>query len=334
MKGSRSLKKIGICTLNEACNMGAILQAFAMQETLKKMGYEPEFLKLQNCVIHDEGRITQEFMDMRNCLNISKKYYQPKEDEYDAIIVGSDELWNVQEPSFEHIDEFLGYHLKADKIIAYAPGANITNGKIFKEYYKEKRDLSHFTHLSARDTNALDIIKEVAKVDAPLLLDPTMLIDTYEPYMKRCEDENFILVYGWDFQEPERKAIIQFARERNLIICAAGYGLELDWCDKFIGADVFKFLSYIKNAQYIITSKTFHGLIFSILFNKQFVTMTHNRFKSRELIERIGMQERDCQSAEEILRKWDKEIDYTKVNQWIEKEKEKSIQYLRNAIEQ
>jgi len=44
------LKKIGICTLNEACNMGAILQAFCMQETLKKMGYEPEFLKLNNIV--------------------------------------------------------------------------------------------------------------------------------------------------------------------------------------------------------------------------------------------------------------------------------------------
>lgn len=61
--------------------------------------------------------------------------------------------------------------------------------------------------------------------------------------------------------------------------------------------------------------------------------MTHNRFKSRELIERIGMQERDCQNAKEILEKWDEQIDYTKVNQWIEKEKEKSIQYLRNAIE-
>ena len=110
--------------------MGAILQAFALQETLKNMGYEPEFLKLENCVIHDDGRRTTEFLEMRKHLNISSKYYNPKEDKYDAIIVGSDELWNIQEPSFEHIDEFLGYNLAAPKIIAYAPGANKTNGKI------------------------------------------------------------------------------------------------------------------------------------------------------------------------------------------------------------
>ncbi len=328
------MKKIGICTLNEACNMGAILQAFALQETLKNMGYEPEFLKLKNCVIHDEGRITKEFIEMRSFLNISKKYYNPDEDKYDAIIVGSDELWNVQEPSFEHIDEFLGYHLKADKVIAYAPGANLTNGKIFQEYYKGTRDLSHFTNLSARDTNALDIIKQVAKIEAPLLLDPTMLMDTYEPYMENCEEKDFILIYGWDFQQDEKDAILEFAKKKNLPLYAAGYEFELDWCDQFIGANVFRFLGYLKNAKYVITSKTFHGLIFSVIFNKQFITITNRRFKSRELIERLGMQDRDCEKAEEIEEILNKEIDYEKINQWIEREKKKSIEYLRNAIEQ
>jgi len=325
------MKKIGICTLNEACNMGAILQAFALQEILKKLGYKPEFLKLENCIIDDSERITPEFINMRKCLDISNNYYNLNKDKYDAIIVGSDEIWNLKNIGFAHIDEFLGYNLNASKIIAYAPGANTTTVEVFKEYYKESRNLSNFTNLSARDTNALDIIRKIGKADAPLVLDPTMLIDSYEPYMQKCDEKDFILVYGWLFKEEEEKAIVEFARNKNLPLYSVGY--ELEWCDKFIGSNVFKFLGYMKNAKYVITSETFHGTIFSIIFNKQFVTMTHGRFKSRELIERIGLQNRDCKNEKEILEKLEEEIDYEKVNKWLQEERKKSIDYLKNAIE-
>ena len=327
------MKKIGICTLNEACNMGAILQAFALQETLKKMGYQPEFLKLKNCVIHDEGRITEEFLDMRKHLNISSKYYNPIEDKYDAIVIGSDEIWNVLEPSFEHIDEFLGYNLNAPKIIAYAPGANKADGNAFIKYYNGERNLSNFTSLSARDSHALDIIKKVAKVDAPILLDPTFLIDSYEPYMEECNEKDFILIYGWCFTDDEKQAIREFADSKGLKLYSVGYEYNSDWCDKFIGANIFKFISYIKKAQYAATSETFHGTIFSVIFNKQFVTTTHGRFKTRELVERLGLKDRDCSSAKEINEKLNEYLDYTNINKWIELEKNKSINYLKSAIE-
>lgn len=325
------MKKIGICTLNEACNMGAILQAFAMQETLKNMGYEPEFLKLKNCVIHDDGRITPEFLEMRKHLNISKKYYNSKEDKYDAIIVGSDEIWNVQEPSFEHIDEFLGYNLEAPKVIAYAPGANKTNGKIFNEYYNGTRNLNNFTSLSARDTNALDIIHTIKGENAPILVDPTVLVDSYDNYIEECKEKDFILVYGWSFNEQEKQEVIKFSKEKKLPLYSVGY--ELDWCDKFIGSNIFRFLAYMRNATYAVTSETFHGTIFSIIFNKQFVAMSHGRFKTNELLERTNLKHRDCTSAKEIITKLEEKIDYTQVNRWIEQEKEKAKKYLINAIE-
>ena len=42
------MKKVGVCTLHDAApNFGATLQAFAMQEVLKNLGYEPEFLKFK-----------------------------------------------------------------------------------------------------------------------------------------------------------------------------------------------------------------------------------------------------------------------------------------------
>lgn len=323
-------KKIGICTLNEACNMGAILQAFALQETLKDMGYTPSFLKLKNCIIHDEERITEEFINMRKCLNINELYYNSKEDEYNAIIVGSDEIWNVKESSFEHIEEFLGYNLVAPKIIAYAPSANATNAKMFKEGYKGK-NLSNFTSLSARDRNAQDIIKEIENIDAPLVLDPTFLIKSYDKYIEECTEGDYILVYGWNFSDEEKTEIIKFARSKKLKLYSVGY--ELDWCEKFIGSNIFEFLKYMKNANYVVTSETFHGTVFSIIFNKQFLTMTHGRIKSKEFIERVGLKNRDCKSPDEIAKKLEEPIDYSNVNKWIEDERNKSIKYLRNAIE-
>jgi len=325
------MKKIGICTLYEACNIGAILQAFTLQEILKNMGYMPEFIKLKEPVIHNKRSRTQEFIDMRKCLNISEKYYDSNEDKYDVIILGSDEIWNLNNPTFEHIDEFFGYNLNASKIIAYAPGANTTDGKVFKEYYKENRDLSNFSSLSARDTNALDIINKIAKVDAPLVLDPTLIIDSYDKYIKESEEKDYILIYGWGFKEEEKEQIIKFAQKKKLPLYSIGY--ELDWCEKFLGFEPFSFLGHIKNAKYVISSETFHGTIYSIIFNKQFVTMPHTSFKTRELIERIGLKERECKTAEEISKKLEQKIDYEKVNEWIKEEKKKSIEYLKNAIE-
>jgi len=326
-------KKIGICTLSEACNIGALLQAFAMQEKLKEMGYEPEFLKLEHCVFYKDHEISDEFIDMRKHLNICKHYYNPSVDQYDAIIVGSDELWNLDSDSYAHIDEFFGYNLSAPKIIAYAPGANTTNGKAFQDYYHGKLDLSHFTHLSARDTNALDIIKTIAKVDAPIVLDPTFLLDSYDQYLSYTPKDNYIFVYGWFFTDQEKKIIQKIAKTKNLKLYFAGYEHHGDWCDQFIGVDIFHFISYIKNAKYVITSNTFHGNIFSMLFNKQFVTMTHGNFKSQEILNRAGLAMRDCTNDKEILEKLDLKIDYTNTNQWILNEKNKSIAYLKNAIE-
>lgn len=326
-------KKIGICTLEEACNIGALLQSFALQETLKKFGYEPEFLKLENCVFYNLEERTQEFIDMRKHLNISNNYYNSQKDTYDAIIVGSDEIWNLESNSYSHIDEFFGYNLSAPKIIAYAPGANTTNGETFNKYYNGKLNLNNFTHLSVRDTNALDIVNKVANKNAPIVLDPTFLLDSYEPYIKECPEHDFILVYGWLFKDEEKKAIMNFAKKRNLKLCFAGFEHQGEWCDEFIGADIFKFVSYVKHAKYVITSNSFHGIVFSLIFNKQFITMTHGNFKSKEMITRAGLSDRDCNSVDEILEKLEQKIDYTNVNKWIQSERQKSIDYLKNSIE-
>ena len=61
--------------------------------------------------------------------------------------------------------------------------------------------------------------------------------------------------------------------------------------------------------------------------------MTHGNFKSKEMITRAGLSDRDCNSVDEILEKLEQKIDYTNVNKWIQSERQKSIDYLKNSIE-
>ena len=54
------MKKVGICTLHDAApNFGATLQAFALQEVLKKLDYEPEFLKFKKENRHERDVINK-----------------------------------------------------------------------------------------------------------------------------------------------------------------------------------------------------------------------------------------------------------------------------------
>ena len=61
--------------------------------------------------------------------------------------------------------------------------------------------------------------------------------------------------------------------------------------------------------------------------------MSHGRFKTNELLERANMKYRDCMSPEDIIEKLEQKIDYTQVNKWLENERKKAKDYLRNAIE-
>ena len=103
------------------------------------------------------------------------------------------------------------------------------------------------------------------------------------------------------------------------------------WCDKQIMATPFEFLSFIKNAEMIVT-ETFHGTIFSILYNKNFVSFANNKSKLCDLLERFNLESRDA-SKKNLISILKEKIDYAKVNKILEKERKKSIDWLINAIE-
>lgn len=320
--------KIGICTLHFANNFGAILQTFALQETLKNMGHEVEILRVKNHRKPISKCNSEGFENSQKYLNISDEIYNNEKHEFDAIIVGSDELWNLNNPSFEHLDEYFGENFSCEKIIAYAPSSNGTNAETVKKAYGIRADFSKFTALSARDAETQKLIKELSGIDATQVLDPTLLLESYDKYIKYKEPDkkDYILLYGYKFNDEERKQIQEFAKQNNKTVYSVG--LHSDWCET-LEADIFEFLGYIKNADYVI-SNSFHGLLFSIILEKNFGTFAIST-KIRDVLEKFELEDRNlCEDT--IQNVFEKPIDYEKINKIKLEKRAESLEYLKNAL--
>lgn len=323
------MKKVGICTLCNANNFGAILQAFSLQETVKEMGHEVEFIKLKSEHFVSSNKNKEGFDRSRKFLNMSEKEYDKENDNYDTIIVGSDEVWNLNNNTFEHLDEYFGYNLNSKKIISYAPSANGTNKEDFEKYYGNKIDFSKFDFLSARDKGTKKLIKDVSNREASLVVDPTLLVESFDKYIKYNDElKDYIILYGYYFSEEEKQKIQKFAKEQNKKIYSLAY--KLDWCD-VLEADIFEFLGYIKNADYVVTN-TFHGLVFSFILEKEFCVFSNKNDKVIDFMNNFSLAERDAVNVENLNKIFEKEVNYEISNKIKVEKRKESLEYLKNSI--
>ena len=149
-------------------------------------------------------------------------------------------------------------------------------------------------------------------------------------------------------KKEDRKCIERFAKSQNLKIITIPY-LQNSYrsCDRKFGdiqlSDVSPdfLISLIRDAQYVFTD-SFHGSVFSIIYHKSFFTF--KRFDDKvkismnsriySLFELFGLEDRlivNQISSEEILRK--KQIDYEKVDSILNRERQRSSDFLLKAIE-
>ena len=176
------MKKIGICTLYFGNNFGAILQAFALQEVLKEMGHEVEFIKVKDIQINMNQPNADLFEKSREYINLNTKIFDNVKDKYDAIIIGSDEMWNINNNTFEHFEEYFGKKLNVEKIVSYAPSANGVTAEQLKAFYGDDVKFKEFAHISARDEGTQKLVKDISGRDAELVLDPTLLLSDFSKY--------------------------------------------------------------------------------------------------------------------------------------------------------
>jgi hypothetical protein len=265
--------------------------------------------------------------------------YQKKMD-YDVLICGSDQIWNpYNKVNIEPY--FLTFGSTGVKKISYASSfgvSSIDNNK----HNKYKDLLNNIDILSCREASGVKIIKEITDRVATHVLDPTLLLSREEwssiavPFI---EEEPFILLFIFK----ESKYVTSFAYDlqrktgyKIIRICKNEMRVEAD--SKILNirdAGPREFLGVFKKATIVLTT-SFHGCVFSLIFQKPFYTITPNRknnnARQQSLLSMVGLENRLIQEGGDFPKIECLEIDFNPVQKIIEKEKNNSVNFLKNAL--
>lgn len=367
-------KKVGILSQCYRRNYGGILQSYALFQTVKKLGYETEIIDFRynagsNLSIQQIATIIfNKFFkkkDVKSKPSIAPRKL-PKEhveafmrfkgtyqklspmldsktigryvQKYDAIIVGSDQVWNDLEGRrlFYFFD--FGMPYKGRKI-AYAPCSIRTQVKGFAKRRLERK-LKHIDAISVRDETTRNLVFSTAKINPLIVLDPTFLYDFSEfistPIVKG--DYIFTYILGGEISCGHHavleKIFEKYGKMRVVAAIIPDDSLEVE---KF--ADEIKYnaapnewVNMIANAKFIYTD-SFHGCVFAMKFHKPFFAYYKESRRASRLIDLSKTYSLDNikSSGDDIVLA---DIDYKRVDCIVEKQREKSIEFLESSLPQ
>lgn len=284
-------------------------------------------------------RYDNEFFEI---LGLTKeKNFTPK---VDTLLIGSDEVFNClqKNPDVGYSKQLFGAENNANRLITYAASfGNTTLDGLGKYNIKEEisQMLSKFDAISVRDNNTKNIIEQLTTKQCITHLDPVFIYDYPEIDDFKVKIKDYIVVYAYTnrIKKDEAIEIKKFAKKHNkIIVCIGEYQ---SFCDKYISANPFELLAYIKNADYIVTD-TFHGTVFSIKFNKHFATIVRpsnggkygNQEKIGSLLAKFNLKDRELDNISELEQKLLQNVGFETVNEIIALEKKRSLQYLEENI--
>ncbi len=270
---------------------------------------------------------------------------------YDAYIVGSDQVWR---PRFNDTDQtnfwldFLGNDNKVLRI-SYAASFGTENWEYKGKMHRTCCELAHrFDSISVREESGVELLRKYFGIDNAIhVLDPTLLLikNNYLDLISadnKYNNKKYLMSYLLDFKDENIKMIADLAMEKGLAVRAirpqkkaAEYRLG-DNDEDFVIPPIEEWLQGFFDAEYVITD-SFHGTVFSIIFNKPFVTIgnqVRGTARLESLLHMFGLEERFLTNGNIYQLKVliDKKIDWDKVNQRHDDLRKKSLDFLNNAL--
>lgn len=351
---------VGIVGLWYGRNYGSMLTYFALHHVLEEMG-------LSVLMIPGENYFPLTKKNFRGHLDLlADEFYHvsplnPKKNGRelngccDAFIVGSDQIWNVLISRGNPTSYFLDFVNQSNKKISYATSAGERYEGTEEERHITSHNLQRFDHVSVREERSVEICKEAFGVEATQTCDPTLLCEKsiYQNLANkgtREETEPFILSYTLD-PNPEFGTMLEkLSAEKNCKVIVLleeqphAFGVYQNRLQlspdsrvevkKYV--TVFQWLWYYEHAESVVTD-SYHGTIFSIIFEKPFLTLiNHSRSGSRfiSLLTDLDLMPRLFEDLPTLKEKFSllQSLDYTKVNQRKEKIASFSRNWLKNAV--
>lgn len=357
---------IGILTFTDTNNYGALLQAYALKETVKKikknveiLNYKQPYIKNQRKIIlidrenirtffksilftitHLHKRIVNiKFIRFRkrNLYRSSNTIFDPsevKDTEKDIYIVGSDQIWNTK---ITHGDLTFFLNFCSEQVGKIAYGASIGEDSV-DERQKEilKNNIQEFDCISVREHNAVEILSKYTDKEIYHVLDPTLLADKViwsALTRNRKAKKEYLLIYRLHEDEEVYRIADMVSKKLNIDVRYINNYREDKYdfiSERRVGPK--EFITLFQNASFVVTN-SFHGTTFSIVFNKNFITVpTERKNRIESLLKLLHLEDRIITACSQIGEEYNLNISYNIPNQLLEAEKNKSLSFLEKAI--
>lgn len=363
--------KIAVITRHGIANYGSLLQAFATQKAVEKLGYSCQII---DYIRNDESYLEHEKTLLRRkkewyvnpikrmlylmlrqpesiiagrkfekaqraFLNLSKRYdsYAALESNpplADIYMTGSDQVWGPTEDGT--YDPAYCLSFTEGKKIAYAASfGHASLDDDLKMYFKKR--LLQYKSITVREDKAVDMLQEIG-ISAKQVLDPTLLFDAnfWSKYAVPIKEKGYILIY----QLHNDKKIGEYAKKvaRDMGLPLVRISSSFHQCIrqgkfKYV-PKIGEFLSYIKNAECLITD-SFHGTAFAINFNTLFVEVlpnTSTESRNISILKMTGLTNRILQDVNDIDLATCP-IDFATVNNVLKSKRKSSFDILKDMIE-
>ena len=294
--------KIGLLSYHRNYNYGWNLQCYALMTVLKSMGHEVTLIdkmKFSNqscwgrlkktcaCILHlnrgksyedvqkERGERIAPFFDKyilprTHCIKNKKGY--KKLPHFDALVVGSDQVWRSKlvNPIEDYYFSFIDY---PTRLISYAASFGVD----VKEYTTDEivqcgKLIERFNAVSVREQSGVKLIRDIYKwkCNPVVMPDPTLLL-TENDYWKiignrATENKNSGNLFCY---------ILDKTQDKETVIekLSTTYSLKprrIYLSESYVYPSVEDWLSAFSNAGFIFTD-SFHGCVFSLIFRKPFI---------------------------------------------------------------
>lgn len=368
-----------ICILTQPLhtNYGGLLQAYALQTVLKRMGHEvwtedrrnnnmqlslrikKDTRKILSLMLnHVSSRFSKIYYPTQEHLNVIRHHTNDfirqyitvtepvftankqllKHYKFDAYIVGSDQVWRpMYSPCLTNY--FLDFTKnEIVKRIAYAASFGTDKWEYTKSQTEQcSRLVQQFDAVSVRETSGVELCEKYLHTHAVQVLDPTLLLDK-EDYIHISSGLKKRGLYTYILDEnPEKTQIIQTVSKKlklkpfSVMPQSNFYKVGPKLIDQCVYAPVPMWIDGFKNAEFVVTD-SFHGTVFSILFNKPFLVIANkNRGVSRfvSLLKLVGLENQLLFSAADLTEELiTTTIDFNTVNALIASERTKAMNFL------
>lgn len=354
--------KIGVLTLPLHQNYGGILQAYALHKVLQRMGHEPwhilrrkktnvySYIRKLKCIVKNvifykrdiSTPYIQNFIDNQiqpktkafySIRSLRKKIFSY---EFDAIIVGSDQVWRPKYAEDCLYDYFLQFTKRIVnpklKKFTYAASFGTAAWEFTQKQSVICKDLvQQFDAISVREDSAVTLCIEKLNVRAVHVLDPTLLLykEDYISLIKNSTnpviENKDLFVYFLNPTEDKENAVNKLKTKTGYV----DFIIELENKES-----IETWLNAFYKSKFVITD-SYHACVFSILFNKPFISYGNidrgiTRFTS--LLKTFELVDRLIYSSSELSVENIEDIDWRKINTILDKERNKSICFLAESM--